>query len=400
MSSTSSSHISRTGRRRVSVRLAMIGAALALTHGASAQSVPTDAPAQAAPTAAAMPQGAPPQAAPPAGAMPQGMPPSGGFPPGGPPPGGFPAGGPPPGGFPPGGPPSGLPPLPKPRPYVDPDSVPEKAVYADAAALELRLGEDPPLTDAQKVAAAIPVSPMAAMAEPPLLRSDARRASSDPRDFSGVWFHDLSLRGRILRDLHGKLIPFTMAGARVLERRSNADKAGKPFQNGAALCRPPGIIWQADVHMPFMIFQNKAAVEFVFQDYRGRLNLVLDSKLLQPGRSYMGTAMAHWDGDTLVADTSGFKQGLWLDIAGTPVSKDAHLINRIRKIDTGDHKPLLEIETTIVDPQYYTAPWTIVRTFRWQPNMPLFDEYNCELQIGDPNVPSDAGLVPEPADLP
>lgn len=337
----------------------------------------------------------------PSGPPPQGMPPPGAFPPGGPPPGAMPPGGPPPGAMPPGGTalggfPQGGPPLPKARPYVDPDTVPQKAVYADAAALELRLSEDPPLTDAQQVVAALPVSPMAAMAEPFPLRSDARRSSADPRDFSGVWFHDLSLHGRILRDMHGKLIPFTMEGARVLERRFKADKAGRPYQNGAALCRPPGIVWQADVHMPFMVFQNKQALEFVFQDYRGHLDFILDSTLQLPGKSYMGNATAHWDGDTLVAETSGFKQGLWLDIAGTPVSQNAHLINRIRKIDNGDHKPLLEIETTIVDAKYYTQPWTLVRTFRWQPNMPLFDEYNCELQTGDPTVNSDAGLVPEP----
>lgn len=363
--------------------LRLLGAALPLTMAcvAVAQTLPSGAP----------PQGMPPQGMPPPGAFPQGGPPPGAMPPGGPPPGAMPPGGPPLGGFPQGGPP-----LPKARPYVDPDTVPEKAVYADAAALELRLSEDPPLTEAQKIAAALPVSPMAAMAEPFPLRSDARRSSPDPRDFSGVWFHDLSLHGRILRDMHGKLIPFTMEGARVLERRFKADKAGRPYQNGAALCRPPGIVWQADVHMPFMVFQNKQAVEFVFQDYRGHLDFVLDSKLQPPGKSYMGNALAHWDGDTLVAETSGFKQGLWLDIAGTPVSQNAHLINRIRKIDNGDHKPLLEIETTIVDPKYYTEPWTLVRTFRWQPNMPLFDEYNCELQTGDPTVNSDAGLVPEP----
>jgi hypothetical protein len=322
------------------------------------------------------------------------------LPPGAVPPGPPPQGMPPPGTMLPNGAPPNLPPLPPARPQVDPDSVPEKAVYSDAASLQLRIGEDPPLTEAQKIVAALPVQPMAAMAEPPPLRSDIVRSSADPRDFTGVWFHDLSLHGRILRDMHGKLIPFTMEGARVLERRYKADAAGKPYQNAAALCRPPGIVWQADVHMPFMIVQNSDAVEFIFQDYRGRLSLALNAGLKPQARSYMGTATAHWDGDTLVAETSGFKQGLWLDIKGTPVSGEAHLINRIRKIDNGDHKPLLEIETTIIDPKYYTEPWTLVRTFRWQPNMVLFDEYNCEQQIGDPSVKADGGLVPEPPEAP
>lgn len=295
-------------------------------------------------------------------------------------------------------PPPGAPPLQapwqQPRPKQDLTG-PEKASYADAAALVLRMSEDPPLTEAQKIAAALPVSPMAAMSEPPELRPDAPQSSANPRDFSGVWFHDLSLHGRILRDKHGKLLPFTMEGARVLERRAKAEMARTPYQNAAALCRPPGLVWQADVHMPFAIYQSKEAVEFVFMDYRGRLSIALDEKLRPAGDSYMGYAVGRWDGDTLVAETSGLKQGLWLDINGTPVSKDARLTYRIRKINEGDRNTLIEIETTIDDPKYYTNPWTIVRTFRWQPNLVLFDEYNCELQIGDPSTKNDAGLIPE-----
>jgi hypothetical protein len=56
------------------------------------------------------------------------------------------------------------------------------------------------------------------------------------------------------------------------------------------------------------------------------------------------------------------------------------------------------VATTIVDPTYYTQPWTIVRAFGWQPYQTVFAEYNCEEQVGDPSVPADGGLVPEPQD--
>jgi len=68
-----------------------------------------------------------------------------------------------------------------------------------------------------------------------------------------------------------------------------------------------------------------------------------------------------------VVESSGFKQALWMDVDGTPVSANGKLIQRIRKVDNGDHAdhaPFLEIETTVVDPTYYTRPWTVVRTFR------------------------------------
>jgi hypothetical protein len=99
-----------------------------------------------------------------------------------------------------------------------------------------------------------------------------------------------------------------------------------------------------------------------------------------------------------VVESSGFKQALWMDVDGTPVSANGKLIQRIRKVDNADHAPFLEIETTVVDPTYYTRPWTVVRTFAWQPALTSFSEYNCEEQIGDPTVDADAGLIPEPKD--
>jgi len=62
----------------------------------------------------------------------------------------------------------------------------------------------------------------------------------------------------------------------------------------------------------------------------------------------------HWHGDTLVVETSGYKDGLWLDVNGTPTSKHAKLWQRIRKVKT-DHW-FLEIVYTLDDPTYYTRP--------------------------------------------
>jgi hypothetical protein len=112
----------------------------------------------------------------------------------------------------------------------------------------------------------------------------------------------------------------------------------------------------------------------------------------------MGYSVGHWDGDTLVVESSYFRQGLWLDVDGTPVSVNGKLIQRIRKVDYGDRAPFLEITSTIVDPTYYTKPWSVVRTFGWNPRLTVFNEYNCEEQIGDPSVSADAGLIPEPKD--
>jgi hypothetical protein len=237
--------------------------------------------------------------------------------------------------------------------------------------------------------AMIPVPPMAA---------DAPMPTADSRDLQGTWHHNQALEFRMRRDMYGAPLPYNMDGAKVLERRVNSLKKGTPYINASAKCRPPGPQWQRDLNMPFQIFQSKDWIEFVFEEYHGRWHVILDSaKVPRPARKeYMGYSVGHWTGDTLVVESSDFKQALWLDVDGTPMSSNGRLIQRIRKVDNGDHATFLEVITTIVDPAYYTRPWSVVRTFGWHPGLTVFHEYNCEEQIGDPSVSSDAGLLAEP----
>ena len=62
-----------------------------------------------------------------------------------------------------------------------------------------------------------------------------------------------------------------------------------------------------------------------------------------------------WDGDTLVVETIGFRDDLWLDAAGSPLTSAGKMTERIRRPNYGT----LEVEITINDPKAYTRPWTI-----------------------------------------
>lgn len=120
----------------------------------------------------------------------------------------------------------------------------------------------------------------------------------------------------------------------------------------------------------------------LFEEYHGLLTISLDPAKAMSG-GYMGRSIAHWDGDTLVVEITGFKDALWLDVNGTPASKNAKLTQRIRKVHNG--KWLLEVINTLDDPTYYTRPWSWARDYDWRPDMTLFREYNCELQTGAKN---------------
>src|SRR6204780_1551588 len=70
-------------------------------------------------------------------------------------------------------------------------------------------------------------------------------------------------------------------------------------------------------------------------------------------RSWMGDSRGHWEGNTLVVETTNF-----LDktvIGQTPASEDLRLIERFKRVDANT----LDYSVTIDDPKTWTKSWTI-----------------------------------------
>jgi hypothetical protein len=74
-----------------------------------------------------------------------------------------------------------------------------------------------------------------------------------------------------------------------------------------------------------------------------------------PNPSYMGYSAGHWEGDTLVVESAGFNEKLWLDGGGHPLSESLKITERYRRRDFGH----IDVEQTIEDPKIYAKPWTI-----------------------------------------
>lgn len=226
------------------------------------------------------------------------------------------------------------------------------------------------------------------------LPANAKQPSNDPRNFEGTW----SSRGFLwqITELYGGPLPFNDKGRKVYDRRRAADKAGTPFVNASLLCRPVGPSMQFMVN-PFNVHHTKSMIDFSFFLFHSQWTVYLDpTNAPPPGDYYMGRAIGHWDGDTLVVETHGFKQGLWLDLNGTPASKNAKLTHRIRKVHSDEW--FLEIVYTLDDPTYYTRPWSWVTTAIWRPDQTMYAEYNCEMSIGSPSGSFVGGHIPEPED--
>jgi len=93
-----------------------------------------------------------------------------------------------------------------------------------------------------------------------------------------------------------------------------------------------------------------------------------------PNPTWNGYSTAHWDGDTLVVETIGFRDDLWLDASGNPLTEQGKMTERIRRPNYGS----LEIEITIDDPKAYTAPWTVKITEPLILDSELIDYYCLE----------------------
>ncbi|MEP7354462.1 MAG: hypothetical protein ABI824_14645 [Acidobacteriota bacterium] len=93
-----------------------------------------------------------------------------------------------------------------------------------------------------------------------------------------------------------------------------------------------------------------------------------------PLPSWNGYSSAVWDRDTLVIRTTGFRDDLWIDMRGAPMTGTATMIEKLRRPSYGT----LEVELTIDDPAVYTRPWTVSMKQEIMLDTDLIDEVCLE----------------------
>lgn len=93
-------------------------------------------------------------------------------------------------------------------------------------------------------------------------------------------------------------------------------------------------------------------------------------------RTYMGDPRGHWEGNTLVVETTNFiggKNGVGVNGNGAaPYSEDLKLVERFTRVDDRN----VQYEMTVEDPKTYTAPWTVAFPISHEDGYQIF-EYAC-----------------------
>jgi hypothetical protein len=91
-----------------------------------------------------------------------------------------------------------------------------------------------------------------------------------------------------------------------------------------------------------------------------------------PNPNWMGYSVGKWEGDTLVVETSGLKDNMWLDLFGHPASDALQVTERFRRRNFGS----MDLEITLADSKAYTEPWHIVLHPRLMPDTEIL-EFVC-----------------------
>ena len=91
-----------------------------------------------------------------------------------------------------------------------------------------------------------------------------------------------------------------------------------------------------------------------------------------PDPTWMGNPAGRWEGDTLVVDSIGFNDKT--EINGYRHTEALHVVERFSRPDFGT----LQYEATIEDPNVFTGPWVIRRTFPFLQEYEQINEFVCE----------------------
>ena len=91
-------------------------------------------------------------------------------------------------------------------------------------------------------------------------------------------------------------------------------------------------------------------------------------------RMFMGDSRGHWEGDTLVIETTNFtdRTGIGSNGGGAAHSEHMRLVERLTRIDADS----IRYEFTVHDPETYTRPWTVGFDLDAKPGYEIY-EYAC-----------------------
>jgi len=194
-------------------------------------------------------------------------------------------------------------------------------------------------------------------------------------DISGIWWAT-TYSPKILV-LGGGDPPLNAAGKAQYATNQAGLKNGTIVDKPRKVCSPDGVPRVLETPYPFEIFQVPKGQITMVHELNHQLRVIpLDKPLrkyeeLALFENYNGYSVGHWEGDTLVVQSNGFKDDTFLDSTGLPHSDKMVTTERIRKIGNQ-----LEDVITIHDSKLYARDWQARFVYN-QRNDIRIEDYSC-----------------------
>ena len=159
-----------------------------------------------------------------------------------------------------------------------------------------------------------------------------------------------------------------------LQAIRDANAKGTPIATGYVECLGDGMPAMMQAMFPIEFLQSPGQVTVIEEAFNQVRRIKLDQPQkpiddVEPG--FFGHAVGHWEGDTLIVDTVGVKEGI--QYQNVPHSNQLRIKEKIHLVAPN----ILWDEITMEDPVMLDKPWTVYYAYRRMPNYTLL-EYVCE----------------------
>ncbi|HEY4342167.1 MAG TPA: hypothetical protein VGM97_19640 [Steroidobacteraceae bacterium] len=220
---------------------------------------------------------------------------------------------------------------------------------------------------------------------------------ADPRDFTGAW---AMINGRLdLVQDDGNQAPFTAAEAKSTRALIKAEAEGQVVTDASTQCFPHGT--------PRLIITPGYPIRFAYlpgeivmlHEVAHNVRIIhMDQKEAPKGtpRTFLGYSVGHWEGNTLVVETTHMNERTRLDSV-TSHGPNLKVIERFTRIKTPEGRTDLEVRITINDPDHFYKEFSISRRLGFRSDLANtvgsdgITEYSCE--ENNRNEPNAQGIV-------
>lgn len=173
------------------------------------------------------------------------------------------------------------------------------------------------------------------------------------------------------------------AAQRSYDEAQAAIKSGKAYKNDEGQCWPAGMpevmtrVWpNQTIQLPTMILMIqmlKGEIRWIYLDGRPHA----DPEIKPP--SYSGDSIGHFEGDTLVVETTNLQpKHHWVQ-PGIPISSQFKIVERIKLKDDGK---IMEDTFTMTDPVNWEGEWVNTKVWYRYDNSDIEEAY-CLPDLND-----------------